>query len=126
MAPDLLTILAVAAAAVASPVGGLIALWRQPTTLFVSLTLGFASGVLLATIAFEMLPQAKELGSLAGAVAGFAAGFTAVYLFDLFIHRWRLGGDQAQEHPQVVRFYYRRRPRGGEVTVLAGAPAPRN
>jgi zinc transporter, ZIP family len=38
-------------AAIASPAGGLIALWREPTTLFMSMALGFASGVLLATIA---------------------------------------------------------------------------
>ena len=69
---DLLTIIAIAgAAALASPLGGLIALWRKPTTLFKSVALSFASGVLLATIGFEMLPQALELGSLPIAVAGF-------------------------------------------------------
>ena len=84
MPADLLLILAVAgSAAVASPLGGLLALWRRPTTLFMSLALGFASGVLLATISFEMLPAALELSSLAIAVAGFIAGFAAVYGFDL-------------------------------------------
>lgn len=36
----------------------------KPTTLFMSVALGFASGVLLATICFSMLPQALESGSL--------------------------------------------------------------
>lgn len=109
--PEWPTVIAIAGtAALASPVGGLIALWRKPTTLFMSLALGFASGVLLATIAFEMIPPALELGSLLIAVAGFAAGFFAVYLFDLFIHRGQLAGEHAEQ----------RRPRGGEVTVLAG------
>jgi ZIP family zinc transporter len=107
-------------AAIASPAGGLIALWRPPTTLFMSMALGFASGVLLATIGFEMLPKALELGSLPVAVAGFVAGFLAVYGFDLFVHRGRLAGKEAQEHKQVERFHHRHRPRGGEVTVLAG------
>lgn len=121
MPSDLLTILAVAgAAAVASPVGGLIALWRKPTTLFMSISLGFASGVLLATIGFEMVPQALELSSLPVAAGGFAAGFAAVYGFDLFIHRGRLAGRESEQRPQVEKFYGRHRPRGGEVTVLAG------
>jgi ZIP family zinc transporter len=38
-----------------SPLGGLVALWVTPTTLFMSFALGFASGVLLATVAFSML-----------------------------------------------------------------------
>ncbi|HXH11899.1 MAG TPA: ZIP family metal transporter [Alphaproteobacteria bacterium] len=118
---DFLTIIAIAgSAALASPVGGLIALWRQPTTLFMSIVLGVASGVLLGTICFEMLPQALELGSLPIAVGGFSAGFSAVYAFDLFIHRGQLVGQAAEQRPQVQRFYRQRRPRGSEVTVLAG------
>jgi zinc transporter, ZIP family len=118
---DFLTIIAIAgAAALASPVGGLIALWRKPTTLFMSVALGFASGVLLATICFEMLPQALEMGSLPIAVGGFAVGFAAVYGFDLFVHRGQLVGEAAEQRPQVERFYQQRRPRGNEVTVLAG------
>lgn len=108
------------AAALASPIGGLLALWRTPTTMFMSCVLGFASGVLLATICFEMLPQARELGSLALAVGGFVLGFALVYGFDLFVHRGQLAGEGAEQRPQVERFYRRRRPHGGEVTVLAG------
>jgi zinc transporter, ZIP family len=118
---DLLTIIAIAGtAALASPLGGLIALWRKPTTLFLSVALGFASGVLLGTIGFEMLPQALELGSLPIAVAGFTVGFIAVYAFDLFIHRGQLAGERSEQRPQVERFYHQHRPYGDEVTVLAG------
>jgi zinc transporter, ZIP family len=121
MQADLLVVIAIAgAAALASPAGGLIALWHTPTTLFMSLALGFASGTLLATIAFEMLPEALELGSLLTAVGGFIAGFVAIYGLDLFVHRGQLAGEKSEQHPQVARFYHRRRPRGGEVTVLAG------
>jgi ZIP family zinc transporter len=60
-----------------------IAPWAKPSTLFMSAVLGFTSGILLATIAFEMLPNALEHSSLALATLGFAAGFIAVYAFDL-------------------------------------------
>jgi ZIP family zinc transporter len=107
------------AAAAASVVGGLIALWRRPTPLFMSLALGFASGVLLATITFEMLPQALELAGLPFAAAGFAAGFGAMYGLDLFVHRGQIAGERSERRQQVERFYQVRRPRGSEVTVLA-------
>lgn len=121
MSNDLLTVVLIAgSAALASLAGGLIALWRKPTTLFMSIALGFASGALFATISFEMLPRSLEMGSLPLVVSGFAGGFVAIYGFDLFIHRGRLAGKEADQKPQVERFYHVRRPRGGEVTVLAG------
>jgi ZIP family zinc transporter len=67
-----------------------------------------------------MVPQALELGSLPLAVGGFLVGFGLVYGFDLFIHRGKLAGEEAEQHAQVERFYHRKRPRGGIVTVLAG------
>lgn len=119
--PDLITILAIAgAAAIASPVGGLIAVWRSPTTLFQSTALGFASGVLLATICFEMIPQALDAAALGVVVGGFVAGFLAVYSFDLYIHGGQLAGEKADQRPRTLRYYRHRRPRGGEATVLAG------
>jgi ZIP family zinc transporter len=116
---DFLIVVTIAtAAAIASPIGGFVALWSKPSTLFMSGALGFASGVLLATITFEMLPNALELSSLPIAMAGFVAGFAVVYAFDLFIHRG-LVGEKAEQHSQVKRLY-KRRPRDGKVTVLAG------
>lgn len=120
MAMNFWTLVAIAAlAAVASPLGGLIALWRKPTTLFMSVALGFASGVLLATIGFEMLPEARAMSSLPLACASFLLGFTGVYLLDLFVHRGVLVGQKADQEPQVERFYQEHRPRGKDVTVLA-------
>ncbi len=121
MVTDYATVMAIAgAAALASPVGGLVALWSRPTTLFMSIALGFAGGVLLATICFSMLPQALQLGSLPIAVTGFSPGFLAMYAFDLLVHHGRLAGEESKQHRQVERFYRRRRVRRGEVTVLAG------
>jgi zinc transporter, ZIP family len=108
------------AAALASPLGGLISFWLKPTTLFMSLALGFASGVLLATISFEMVPQALEISSLVTTILGFIAGFLAVYGLDLFINRGRLAGEKAEQKGAVEGFHRRHRPRGDQVTVLAG------
>jgi ZIP family zinc transporter len=118
---DVLTIIAVAGvAAVASPVGGLIALWSPPTSLLMSLALGFAGGTLLGTISFEMLPNALEASTLWAALVGFVLGFLAVYGLDLFVNRGRLAGEKAEQQKDVVRFHRRHPPRGDEVTVLAG------
>lgn len=108
------------AAALASPLGGLISLWRMPTTLFMSLALGFAGGVLLGTISFEMMPKALELSSFLWTVTGFIGGFLAVYTLDLFINRGQLVGKSAEQKETVDRFHRRHRPRGDQVTVLAG------
>ncbi|GEM_PF-665764 len=121
MSTDLLTILLVViGAAAASILGGLISLWRTPTSLFMSAALGFASGILLGTISFEMLPQAIEITYLPAAVGGFAVGFTAVYGYDEYVHRGKLAGPKSEQRPQVERFYHEHPPHGGSVTVLAG------
>jgi ZIP family zinc transporter len=118
---DFWTIVAISgAAAVASPAGGALALWHRPSTLIMSLAIGFAAGVLIATIGFEMLPQALELAGLAIAVAGFATGFGSVYLLDLFINRWRVAGEKAEQRDWVRSHHKRYSPHGDEVTVLAG------
>lgn len=118
---DLLIVASIAfSAAIASPIGGLIAIWSRPSTLFMSAALGFASGVLLATITFEMLPNALELASLPLVVSGFVVGFAAIYVFDLTIHRGVLVGEKAEQYTKVRRFHLTHRPFGDEVTVLAG------
>jgi ZIP family zinc transporter len=67
-----------------------------------------------------MMPEAISLGSVSLAATGFAAGFAAIYGLDLFIHRGRLAGEAADQRRQVRLYYRRRRPRAGDVTVLAG------
>lgn len=118
---DFLAIFAVAAiAALASPAGGLLALWREPTTTFMSLALGFAAGTLLGTISFKMVPEAYQHSGLAWSVVGFVVGLLALYAFDLAIHRGRLAGEKSQQRRSVARFYRHNPPRGDKVTVLAG------
>jgi zinc transporter, ZIP family len=106
------------AGALASPLGGAAALCKRPTTLALSIAVGFASGALLGAFAFEMLPQAARVASLPIAVAGFAAGFASLYALDLYVHGGVSVGDKAAQRGWAPRV--RRRSRGDDVTVLAG------
>ena len=116
-----LQIIAIAAVAALSNVaGGLFALKQPPTSLFTSIALGFASGLIIATVSLEMIPQAIEIGSTTIAVAGFTAGFIAVYAFELFIHRGQIAGELSDQYDDVAEHYRYQRPYGDEVVVLAG------
>jgi ZIP family zinc transporter len=108
------------AGALASPVGGALALWKRPTTLGLSIAVGFAGGALLGAFAFEMLPHAVASASLPIAVGGFVLGFAFVYALDLFVHRGASAGEKASQRQQVMSMRRRRHARGDEVTVLAG------
>lgn len=108
------------AGALASLLGGAATLLKRPTTLFLSIAVGFAGGVLLGTFAFEMLPKAADQTSLGIALAGFAAGFLLIFGLDLFVHRGVTAGQEAEQHWWVVRRMQRRRDRGDDITVLAG------
>ena len=103
---DLLTIVGIAgAAAIASPIG------RS------GCALGYAHDALhvVCTRVRERCParhgrlldapEALRLTSPPIAVGGFSTGFLAMYAFDLFIHRGQLAGKEAEERPQVERFY---------------------
>jgi ZIP family zinc transporter len=117
----MLTVIAVAgAAALASVLGGLAALLRTPSSIVMSIVFGFASGVLIGTVTMEMLPEALDLTSVAIVGAGFVLGFLTVWLFDLYINRWRLAGEHAAQYRQVRAYHRSHRPRGDRVTVLAG------
>lgn len=108
------------AGALASPLGGAISLWKRPTTLALSIAVGFAAGALLGAFAFEMLPQAADNASLPVAVGGFALGFAVIYALDLFVNRGASAGEKASQRAWVMRVRRRHRPRGDAVTVLAG------
>jgi ZIP family zinc transporter len=115
-------ILAVAgAAALFSPAGGLVAILVRPNSLFLSIAVGLAGGVLLGTFSFEMMPKATELADLPATVLGFAVGFVLVYALDLYVNRGAVAGPDADQKLHVERFHRRHRPRGTQVTVLAGA-----
>ena len=121
MDSSFLTVFVIAlVAALASPLGGALAIWLRPTSLLLSIAVGFAGGVLLGTLAFEMLPTALEMVHLAWVVLGFATGFGLIYLLDLYVNRWKLAGPDAEQNGRVERFHRRRKPRGSNTSVLAG------
>jgi ZIP family zinc transporter len=107
-------------AALASPTGGLLAIWLRPSSLLLSLSVGLAGGVLLGTFAFEMMPKALEMVAIPWVVAGFVAGFGIVYLLDLYVNRWEVAGPEAEQKDRVERHHRRRKPRGSNTSVLAG------
>lgn len=115
------TVLLVAGIAAASSlVGGLLALVRTPTSLSASVAFGLASGVLIGTVTLEMVPRALALSSLWPTVAAFGAGFAVAYGWDMYVNRWHLAGERADQRRRVEEFHRRVRPRGDDVTVLAG------
>jgi ZIP family zinc transporter len=120
MSDELLTVLiSSGAAAVASVVGGLIALMHRTSTLVTSLAFGFASGALAGTVTLEMIPTALRLGTLPIVVVGFVAGMIGLYAFDLLVHGGRIVGEHADQR-RIVQRYHRRRRAASKVTVLAG------
>lgn len=117
----MLTVVLVAGAAgLASVLGGLLALLRRPSSFVMSIVFGYASGALIGAVTLEMLPQALERVSVLVAGAGFGAGFLAIWLFDLFVNRWRLAGREAEQWLEVEAYHRSHRPHGDQVTVLAG------
>jgi hypothetical protein len=86
----------------------------------------FASGVLVATITFEMIPRALELGSLPIVIPGFIVGLAAVYALDLFVYRGQMAGEHSEKRRKVERFYTRRRPGMMKSPCLPEGPPPRS
>jgi ZIP family zinc transporter len=119
--PLMLVLGAAVGAAMASPIGGLVAILVNPTTLLLSIFVGFAGGVLMGTFAFEMMPTALKQASLPEVVCGFVLGFALVYALDSYVNRGALTGPKASQKERVEKYHQRRKPRGGKVTVLAGA-----
>lgn len=118
---DVVTLLAIASAgAIASPLGGAVAVVKRPTTLALSVSVGFASGALIGTFAFEMLPKAAETASLATVIGGFIIGFAFVYALDMFVEHGASAGEKAVQRAWVLKVRQRQSARGGDVTVLAG------
>ncbi|HZY68686.1 MAG TPA: ZIP family metal transporter, partial [Devosia sp.] len=89
--------------------------------LLLSIFAGLASGVLIGAIGFEMIPQALERAGLLATCVAIGFGVAVVYAFDLYVNRGAMAGPQADQHRKVLAFHRRHKPRGSEVTVLAGA-----
>ncbi len=115
-------VLAIGAAA-ASPLGGVIALLLRPSTFLLSLVAGFAGGVLLGSLSFEMIPKALELADAIEVYAGIPMGVLLVWGVDLYINRGMTAGDKAAQSRRVRRYLQRHKPRGSKVAVIAAGTA---
>ena len=110
-------------AAAASPLGGLLSLLIKPSSLMLSLTVGYAGGVLLGAVSFEMVPKALELAHPLIVYGALSLGVLLVWGFDLYINRGATAGEKADQRHHVRRFHRRHKPRGSKVAVIAGATA---
>ncbi len=94
-------------AGLATGVGALfVVFFGRPSTKFLSAMMGFAGGVMLSISAFELLPEAKELGGSVAAVTGVIAGAAMMMLLDAVIphlHRgFRSGTSSARAAEELV------------------------
>jgi len=110
-------------AAAASPLGGLLSLLIKPSSLMLSLAVGYAGGVLLGAVSFEMAPKALELTHPLIVYGAIVTGVLLVWSFDLYINRGATAGEKADQKHHVRRFHRRHKPRGSKVAVIAGATA---
>jgi ZIP family zinc transporter len=71
----------------ALPLGALLAVWRPPPRAVTAALLGFASGALIAAVAFELFEKAFEHGGAWRAGVAFLAGATAFVAVDAWLER---------------------------------------
>ncbi|MTI95306.1 MAG: zinc/iron permease [Firmicutes bacterium] len=85
----------------------IIFIFGQPSKRLLSGMLGFAAGIMLAISAFDLLPEAVELGSVTGAVLGFLAGVALMMGLDLLVPHLHIGsGEQEGGDPEMVKVGY--------------------
>ena len=74
-------------ASIALPLGALIGIWRPPQRAATAALLGFASGALIAAVAFELFEKAFEHGGAWRAGVAFFAGATVFIAVDGWLER---------------------------------------
>ncbi|MGI6344021.1 MAG: ZIP family metal transporter [Bacillota bacterium] len=65
--------------------GGLVVIFGRPSTRFLSTMLGLAGGIMLAISAFDLIPEAYEMGGTWLTVVGIALGAAIIYGLDLVL-----------------------------------------
>lgn len=84
-------------AGLATGVGALLALlFGKPSAKVLSVMLGFASGIMLAISAFDLMPEAVELSSTSYTVFGFLLGALLMYALDRAIPHMHLGSGEVE------------------------------
>lgn len=74
----------------------LVLLFGKPSRITMSPILGFASGIMLAISAFDLLPEAQELGGLFYTVLGFLLGAGLMFGLDTLVPHTHMGGGKTE------------------------------
>ena len=69
-------------------VGGIIGIkFKKTSNKFLSFILSFASGLMIAIVCFELIPEAMEIASLPVVLLGIIVGICAMFLCDVFVDK---------------------------------------
>lgn len=84
-------------AGIATGLGALLVLiFGKPSQAFMSLILGFASGIMLAISAFDLMPEALKLGGMVWTVVGFLLGAGLMFGLDVLVPHIHMGEGKAE------------------------------
>lgn len=103
------TVLISALAGAATGLGALIVfLFGKPSKAMMSLVLGFASGIMLAISAFDLLPEALDLGGMTWTVTGFLLGAAMMLGLDTLVPHIHIGEGKSdgQGDKQMLKVGY--------------------
>jgi len=77
--------------------GGLIgALGTRPGRIITSMLLGFAAGIMLAIVAFDLMPEAFAAGSLFTGLVGLVGGVLLVLFVDIYLPHLHFAGSEME------------------------------
>lgn len=69
-------------------IGGIIGITLKRTSnKFLSFILSFASGLMLAIVCFDLIPEAMEISSIINVIAGIVLGIIAMIFCDILVQR---------------------------------------
>ena len=69
-------------------IGGIIGVtFKKTSNKFLSFILSFASGLMLAIICFDLIPEAMEISSISGVILGIIVGIIGMIICDILVQK---------------------------------------
>ena len=69
-------------------IGGIIGIkFKNPSNKFLSFILSFASGLMIAIVCFELIPEAMQIASIGTVLLGIIIGIVAMFLCDIYVDK---------------------------------------